>query len=564
MLTDFLSELFSIDPDFAELRINDIDESIRQAILALCDDSDLTPPLKEAIRPLSHKFGEVIKYIGDMAKVNQKTIDYSGWHAVAEKSEKLAETNPKAATIIAATAFAAWEGALGEMLFYQPWEGYHPGWHIFPLILARNAVKGGALWAPRRLLKTASEFIGAAKMAPFDEGIRSILAQYREVSAMIEKSYAEHVANLAWDLREASSATKLPNFRLEIAALLWTLGYVPQAHLMKADDGISAFRPSLHLMKFLVDQCMQTMSENSLMQYIWLEMKDRPTFNLRAHRELFALINVRFHTKLIHMVDELMPEPPSRSYAKVLVNYFRGIEEKDQSALQNISLHSELLVNIDPLATVQMRSLLNLVAVSDKQREKNWEYLSNLATHVLEAHNRIGELQNLGRCLDIPFYYLGVNSPEYFEEKEHIMEVYRCAGIWYWLMVTPPTRPIGDPEVTAILEEENILLRELRGARFIRLLPHLPRHYGRHGFRIDEAMDTKPPDGAEQKEGLLKFNPFDQNLAIRELKEAGERLFTLFDRMQAVIPEYAVVRSNPLISVDKFTALLNEHRKRNG
>ena len=144
------------------------------------------------------------------------------------------------------------------------------------------------------------------------------------------------------------------------------------------------------------------------------------------------------------------------------------------------------------------------------------------------------------------------------------MEAYRCAGIWYWLMVTPPARHIGDPKAVAMLEEENLLLRELRGARFIRLLPHLPAHYKRYGFRIDEAMEMNPPEGAKQEGGLLKFNPFDQNLAKGELKEAVERLFALFDCMHAIIPEYAVVRKNPFISVDNFVALLSDHRKCDG
>ncbi len=560
MIIVFLTELFSCDPDFSEMRKKSSDKSVSEAILKFCAGEDVPEPLKPTISKLAGKIDNITKTVEDLVNGRIKEGNYKQWRIVAENSGKLAEINPLASTFVAAAAYAAWEGALSDMFYHQPWEGHHPGWHVFPLILGRNAVKAGAMWAPKRLLKNASEFIAASKMAPHDKAIHLILKEYHEVLASIATKYTKCVTNLAWDLKSASNSEQRPNFRGEVAALLWTLGYVPQAHLMKAGKGMTEYSPSLNLMKIIVDQSMKTMAENSLMQYIWLRMKDRPPFDLRNHRELFELINIRFHNKLVHMFDEVMPEPPSRSYADILAGYFSGDEKLDQSALSNLASHAETLVTSDPVAVIQMRSLLNLVAVKNKEQKDNWRYLSDLAVNILEVHNKMGEFQNLGRCLDIPFYYLESGDSSKLDQKMNFVERYRCSSLWYWLMVTRPEYSETESHFSEMLEKEKMLLRELRGARFIRMLPHLPRHYQRYGFNITEAFDSPIPEGSTPKEGLLKFNPFDQNLAKRELKEAIDRLYDLFTNMGKISAEYANTRKESFISVEKFSSLLNKHR----
>ena len=113
-----------------------------------------------------------------------------------------------------------------------------------------------------------------------------------------------------------------------------------------------------------------------------------------------------------------------------------------------------------------------------------------------------------------------------------------------------------------LLEDEQTLLRELRGARFIRMLPHLPSHYGRYGFRIDQVLDGPPADVTPQPQAssLLRFDPFDQNLAERNLSETRDRLTQLYERMRAACPEYAEARITPPSSAAKFVAALHARR----
>lgn len=565
MLANFLGELFSLDPDFLIMRINGIDESVRQDILEFCNFSDLSSSQKEIIKPLASSFDKAVGHIQKILKGDLNTGDYSEWKDVAEKTDKFADVNPKAATLISAVAFAAWEGALGKSLFRQPYSGNYSnsGWSVFPLIIAKNATRGGAMLAPRQMLETAIEFIASNEMAPFDDGQLSfILKEYKKVFESIEKKYRRHVANLAWDLRESISSSNVLNFRPEVAAILWALGYVPQAHLMKNDNGVPTYRPSLNMMIFLVDRCLRVMPENPLIQCIWLEMKDRQPFNLRDHRELYAFIDLCFDKKQIHLLDAMMPIPPSRSFAKLLINYFRGVKGREYSDINSLNTSSEMLISTDPLIALQMKSLINLIDVSGEQQKNNWLNLSDLATHILEFSSKRGIFQNYGRIVDIPFYYL--LNEENVESLDVIfdhIETYRVAGLWYWFMVTRPIWPIANSKAMAMLEEEDLLLNELRGARFIRYLQLLPRHYTMFGCSMDELLERELPKYAEEKRGsLLGYEPFDQDLAIKELKDVEERLLKLFNRMKAELPRYAAVRNKSQISINEFSNLLNEHR----
>ena len=112
-------------------------------------------------------------------------------------------------------------------------------------------------------------------------------------------------------------------------------------------------------------------------------------------------------------------------------------------------------------------------------------------------------------------------------------------------------------------EHEDRLLEELRGARFIRLLPHLPLHYRRYGFNIAEAL-TGPPTGAAQSPGdpgLLKFDPFDQVLGQRNLAETRDRLRQLYETMRSACPAYAQARLEPPSSSKDFVTALAAHRQ---
>ena len=101
------------------------------------------------------------------------------------------------------------------------------------------------------------------------------------------------------------------------------------------------------------------------------------------------------------------------------------------------------------------------------------------------------------------------------------------------------------------------------GVVSLALLPQLPAHYQRYGVAIGEALDEPVPEGAadvEDERSMLKFDPFDQDLAVRELDDAWERLGSLWERMRDVAPGYAAERLEPFASEEEFERALGPGR----
>src|SRR5205807_1030709 len=76
-------------------------------------------------------------------------------------------------------------------------------------------------------------------------------------------------------------------------------------------------------------------------------------------------------------------------------------------------------------------------------------------------------------------------------------------------------------------------------------------------------LDAPIPEGTEDLEGqrsLLRFDPFDQDLAMRELDDAWERLGSLWERMRDVAPGYAAERLEPFASEEEFERALGPGR----
>jgi hypothetical protein len=126
------------------------------------------------------------------------------------------------------------------------------------------------------------------------------------------------------------------------------------------------------------------------------------------------------------------------------------------------------------------------------------------------------------------------------EEKLAWIERSRCAGLWYWLTVTPPGRRPGASQ-PAPFELERNLLDELRNIRFLQLLPYLPIHYRYTSFA----------PGMPSWEELT-----DRHRAIARLTAIGQELGTLQDDLAAVDPIYAHRRREPQVTLDEFAAAL--------
>ncbi|HKE52830.1 MAG TPA: hypothetical protein VKE25_15100, partial [Actinomycetes bacterium] len=391
------------------------------------------------------------------------------------RAARLAEAydDPVAGAVAALYAVAAWEGALGDNLYFQPWQGHHWGWHVFPLSLARAMMGCDAVWSAEAVADRALEFVESAKGFPLNEALYQPLADYAEVQGRIQRRLNACVANLAWDLR-ASASGGGETFRAELAAMLWTLGDVPHAERVAGDP---AYTPPLTLVQDVVEVTMGRLAADPFLQYVWLELKDRPPFDLRGHKVLFAAINNVYYGTGVHQLEETGLFSPSRAYARALIEHFRGrVSEAAAIDLEEaLEYFRELMGMREPVFFLRLGVLYSLViAGDDKTRRDRWTELAEISIDIMERSVRRAVFQPLNNALDLPLAYLDGAS----DASLDAIERYRCGALAYWLAVTAPPAE-GDP---GLLEEEGVLLRELRGARFIRLLPYLPAHYRRHGF----------------------------------------------------------------------------------
>ncbi|MGQ0569517.1 MAG: hypothetical protein ACT4P5_08320 [Armatimonadota bacterium] len=487
-----------------------------------------------------------------------RTGSFEEWREIATSSERLAAEDPMAGVIVSLYAMAAWQGGVGNDLFLQPWTGHHPGWHVFPLSLARNLVAADAVWTAGWVARTAKEFVESAKDAHWNDTLQRVITTYQQVMARVETRVRDSVANLAWDLYNAARQDE-PNFRAELAALFWTAGDVPHANLI-AFDGSPAYRPPRPVVEDLVDLTMRRIEDDPFAQYLWLEMKDRPPFNLRSHKVLFGRINTVYRSSPVHELEMLGLFSPSRAYAKAAIGYFgKSLSAEARANLREaLGLFKEMVGMRAPVAFLRLGALYNLTLTEDEQaRMARWRELASMATFILEGAVRQGVFEPLDHSLEVPFNYLDTGSDVTMNEMIRTLERYRTAGLTYWLAVVPPMLPPRGQEIHSLLKEEEDVLRELRGARFIRLLPYLPKHYRRYGVEVREAMEMELPEGVAKKEGhLLPFDPFDQELAVREMRESWERLEGLWERMAAVAPGYAAQRKEPSADIDEFAEAL--------
>lgn len=101
---------------------------------------------------------------------------------------------------------------------------HDPGWYVFPLSLGRTLLAADALTNARLLVEVASQVIEACINLNLMPAAQGALESYRALEGEIRKRLDVSVSELAWELHKEGCRQEHPNFRAELAALLWTLG----------------------------------------------------------------------------------------------------------------------------------------------------------------------------------------------------------------------------------------------------------------------------------------------------------------------------------------------------
>ena len=450
-----LERMFQVDWPFQSRRRTGPDETTRRALEALWKEPQLARLPQRPGTPAA----DWESLAADIARVataeaerdsglrrwddDEETLGRQPWRTLVLHAEELAVEEPIAASIAAVYAMAAWEGALGRDFQAQSWAGgHHWGWHVFPLALARTLLAADAVWTARSTCEMATEFIEKSKGYPFDEALTAAVATYTEVTTNVERRLTRCMADLAWDLR-ASLSPEPPNFRAEVAAMLWTLGSVVQAERLAADDG---YVPPPTVIRDVVERSILGVERDPFIQYLWLELRDRPPFDLREHRVLFGAINHVYSGTAVHAMSAGPGSSPGRAYARTAIEQFGGgvsAEEADYF-LAAREMFWAMIGPREPVAALRMEALANLAFAADREaRQARWGELAGRAAEIITHATRSGVFESFDNRLDIPFFYLDAGSTGASAAALDAVEKYRCGALAYWLAVTPPTAPVN-------------------------------------------------------------------------------------------------------------------------
>lgn len=470
------------------------------------------------------------------------------WRDAAQEAARLTDSDPIAGSLVALYACAGWETVLGPLVLplvlMEPESMFEWSWSVFPLALGRALLAANAIWAARRVTSTALDLLEARFRT--DPGLREH-NPLRPLLRRIVRRLSESVEDLAADLRGACHPDRT-SLRPEVAALLWSTGDVLHAELLRATDPL----PSQSVIRELVHRSLRMIPKDPLLQWIWLRLRDRPPFDLRAHDVLYGRISRRWDGTAVHALDNMTDDALSQAFADAAIEHFAGgtTDAGRRNLLDAHALMEETEVErSSPEVLHRVRALITLVSdptrVSGGGRSiaAGWATLADRACAIVEARRRTYSADVYDRSLDISFYYLSRDTPAALADALAMTERYRCAGMWFWRRVVTPPQPIDNPEAEALLEEERELIWELRGNHFHRLLPSLPM-----SFRRLLSWDCADMLGAQERIAFER--------APEDARRLDERFRDLTSRLAAVAPEYVAARTRTHVEVEDFVVAL--------
>jgi hypothetical protein len=203
---------------------------------------------------------------------------------------------------------------------------------------------------------------------------------------------------------------------------------------------------------------------------------------------------------------------------------------------------TEILMMVEPAFAIRLAALATLIArVGSDASAERWRGLANLAAITTAEMRGAGVADMYDVSLGVPFAHLRVEAEGDLERVLELIERYRLSGIEYWLLAMRPPVP-SDDGLQGLLAREEALITDARGARFVLMIPKLPKHFLRH-MRNAEQFDN--PE-----------NPLDLQRAMRRLRALPEEFAEVWAALEAAAPDYARARRRPLASIEAFAEKL--------
>jgi len=461
------------------------------------------------------------------------------------------------AYVITLAAVLGWAVSLGEDLTAQVDGMPDRGWVDLPHGYAKAALKVGDVRGARQVVDTAYDVLMAARY-PDHPALVEGIAAYRALAGTVGRRLEQAIDNLADDLLRSA-------LRTHLLALMWTLGFVPECESLRR----SGQPPSRSMLRTLIRLSMDRIPHDPLTQYVWLEMKDRPSLDLRGHH-FFHVINRRYGQ---YLPDATWPVMPSQAYAQTLIGWLDG-----ELGLDDVAGYLDVIDRVREFEEVReyspgssdwsvylrMISLAYLLArehdllagdPSPARELQTWRSLLDQVTRMRGRHHLNPHRADLEGTLNYPLFHVieqglrpgaGDNGLDPAQVVQ-ALESYRAAAMTFSLAVTPPSTPAPPgSELARLLDTERELIGWLKGAFFLVNYEFLPTHFRRYATEAGTLAGGAP-------RGL------DLETGRRDYLEVERLLGELYDRMSATAGEHAARRKDPTASVATIAGVLSQH-----
>jgi hypothetical protein len=484
--------------------------------------------------------------------------------AAAVGQEELGRA-PGAAYLVTLASVLGWTASLGERYGDQVDGMPHPGWVTIPYAFAQAALALGDVLNCREVVQAGYDMLMAAKY-PDVPALVAGIGRYRSLGRDAERRFQREIDNLADDM--ALSAQPGPDsLRAQQLALMWTLGFVPECQGLRRSGG----SPSRSMLRTLIRVSLERIQFDPLARYVWLQMKDRPSLDLRGH-SFFFVVNRRYPS---YRPDQYWPVAPSEVYARTLTAWLddrldgpgadeflsvAGAAQQDAADRQGVGAsEASILARILALAYVVAgeQGWAGTGMSADRELEL-WQSLLREATRIRGRHHLYPEVPDFDGTLNHALFQVieqGLQPGAAAGPDSVILalEQHRAAAMAFSLAVTPPGIGPGpeaadDPEAFGPLSpqaRERQLLHWLRGAAFTIRFPYLPSHL--HRYTADALIVTQGREYLTTKAGREDY---------LELERA---LDDLYDEWAGTAGSYVRIRRDPAADVPGIVEALGQH-----
>lgn len=596
-LFDITVLLLNTAPPIARMRGQPAFENWASDLEALAGESRLAP-LRETLLAITHSQLLNNDALDRFVATDAQHLPFYTYLEASMTAHRAMAHSPSAAFLLSVVALLGWLRAGGEGLYREkmhypglPYdlEGIYyadprlippervrtfAGWDQIPYILAVLSLKIGAIRGARQIVEHCSDVFMAVSTTWNRSAGELLLRRYQELARQIEDTYSWAVADLAEAFAEEGCRPEEPNFRAEVGALLWSLGLVAESQIFRSMAS-PPYVPGKRFFQRLIRQSMDALPYDSLLQYLWLEIKDRPPFNIREHTALFAMINPvydQFPADAYPLVA-LFALPPSRIYARTLIAWFRGTldEETTLRYVETTALLRQYSSLLDDRHLVRFRMdcleyLLakesGRLAVQSRDEGEVWLRLNRAAASLRSALDSYPEVPDSQSRTSLALCYLiehlfsqtpAALDTVAFAGLVQAVEANRSARLSYWRQIAPalPDRE-EQGKAAHFLEQEEQLLTYLRGAYLLTRLSELPRYFDRPTMEFDDLRKVTEDPKA--------FALTPEN-GRRQYRQIEAELSALATQMQEVAPEYAGKRLQSQATLDDLLKALDGHRQ---